>query len=115
MEDLSKRILEVMAHLKLSKVDFAQKLGISSAVLSHISSGRNKPGLDLIVGILTHYNQVSADWLLLGNGVMIRDNSDREVVDQLLKLIDEVKLLNEMNYNGLSIRIEALIKRISTP
>lgn len=115
MDELSARILEIMGYLKLTKAEFAQKLGISSAVLSHISSGRNKPGLDIVLAILTQYSQVSADWLLLGNGAMIRENENREGLDQMLKLIDEVKLLNDMNYNGLTSRIEALKKRIEQP
>jgi transcriptional regulator with XRE-family HTH domain len=108
VDGLATRILQVMDHYGLSKADFAQKLMISPAVLSHISSGRNKPGLELIVSLLENYSDVSADWLILGVGPMLRQKQNQEFASQISKLLDEVKLLNDMNYSSLNMRIENL-------
>lgn len=63
-------ILEVFNRSGLSRTDFAAKLGISNAVLSHIASGRNKASLDLVIAILTQFPDISPDWLLFGKGEM---------------------------------------------
>ena len=56
-------------------------------MLTHISSGRNKPGLDLITKILSRFPEISPDWLLLGEGEMHRQ------VDQLVDFKAEIDLL----------------------
>jgi hypothetical protein len=74
MDELNKRVLSVMLTLNLSKSAFATSLAISLPVLTHISSGRNKPGLEMIQKILTNFPQISPDWLILGTGSMYRDS-----------------------------------------
>lgn len=110
--DLNARFLAVMQHYGLNKGDFAQKLGISQGVISHISSGRNKPGMEMTQSLLTEFPDISADWLVLGRGDMFRPKEVWDGKADLLKLLDEIKLLNQMNYNGLSARIESLADRI---
>lgn len=62
----------------MSRTDFAAKLGISNAVLSHIASGRNKASLDFVIAILTKFPDISPDWLLLGRGEMKRGERNLE-------------------------------------
>jgi predicted transcriptional regulator len=113
MDILNQRMLEIMKDTGLNKGDFAQKLGVSQGVISHISSGRNKPGLEMVVECLRVFPDISADWLLLGKGPMKRTKTEDTRLEQLDKLLDEVKLLNDMNYSSLSSRIELLKKRLS--
>jgi transcriptional regulator with XRE-family HTH domain len=70
--DVGKRFMEVFAYSGLSRLDFADRLKISPAVLSHISSGRNQPSLDLIIAVTKAYPEISVDWILLGTGTMKR-------------------------------------------
>jgi DNA-binding XRE family transcriptional regulator len=72
MDDLNKRVLSVMEVKGMSKSTFALALDISLPVLTHIGSGRNKPGLELITRIIATFPDISPDWLLLGSGTMIR-------------------------------------------
>lgn len=72
MKEIVERINELMSDLGLDKRAMSEKLNISAATLSHISSGRNNPSLDLILSILRAFKDVSPDWLLLGNGEMKR-------------------------------------------
>ena len=73
MDELNKRVLSVMEFKQMSKSSFAIALDTSLPVLTHISSGRNKPGLELIQRILSRFPDISPDWLILGNGEMYRD------------------------------------------
>lgn len=60
---------------QLTASKFADAIGVQRSSISHILSGRNKPSLELINKILEHFEQVNADWLLLGKGSMINDNN----------------------------------------
>jgi transcriptional regulator with XRE-family HTH domain len=113
MDSVSLRMLELMKDSGLNRSDFAHRLGVSQGVISHISSGRNKPGLEMVVECLKAFPEISADWLLLGVGDMKRDKTPDKQLKQLTQLLDEVKLLNDMNYNSLASRIELIQKRIS--
>ncbi|NEM98920.1 helix-turn-helix domain-containing protein [Pontibacter burrus] len=65
------RIRELMEHLGQSSSQFADRIEVPRAVLSHILSGRNKPSLDVIIKILANNEKVSPDWLLHGKGEML--------------------------------------------
>ncbi len=63
----------LLASEGLSASKFAETVGVQASGISHILSGRNKPGYDLIVKILGNFPDISPDWLLLGEGSMYRD------------------------------------------
>ena len=72
MKDVATRLLEVLLKKGDGRGVFAQKAGISPAVLSHIASGRNAPSLEIVLAILKIYPDVSPDWLLMGKGSWLR-------------------------------------------
>ena len=73
------RILEVFNYTQLSRLEFANKVGISNAVLSHLSSGRNKASTDLIISILTNFEDISPEWLLFGHGDMLKSQKGQNI------------------------------------
>ena len=98
------RILEVFKHSQMSRVEFAQALGISNAVLSHISSGRNKPSLDLVLALLDKFKEIHPEWLLLGNGPMLRKDIESSFLDHqktMKKKVLEVKEHADKMLNGI--------------
>jgi len=76
---LETRIIEVYNYTGLSRIEFANKVGISNAVMSHINSGRNKASTDLIITILKNFEDISPDWLLFGHGEMLRSQKGQFV------------------------------------
>ncbi len=81
------RIEQLIDALGITQKDFAQQIGTSAAALSHITSGRNRPSLELVLKILNKHPNVNSDWLLFGKGSMVKqhhkdiqDNAVREVV-----------------------------------
>jgi predicted transcriptional regulator len=110
--DLNKRFLFVGEAYGLNRGEYAQKLSVSQGVISHIGSGRNKPGLEMVLTLFERFPEVDPEWLLLGKGEMKRQKTAIPEKEELLKLVNEIRLLNDMNYNTLSNRIESIEKRL---
>ncbi len=66
------RIKQIMDNERLSPSEFADKLQIGRAVISHILNGRNNPSLDVVTRILGKMNYINPDWLLTGTGEMYK-------------------------------------------
>jgi transcriptional regulator with XRE-family HTH domain len=66
------RLLKFMGKEELSSARFAEIIGVQPSSISHILSGRNKPGFDLIHKILINFPALNADWLITGKGHMYK-------------------------------------------
>ncbi|GHV00313.1 hypothetical protein FACS1894159_05830 [Bacteroidia bacterium] len=61
----------------LSAAKFAEKMKVGAPNVSHLLSGRNKPGFDFIAKMLTKFPNLNPDWILLGTGNIYRNGSIR--------------------------------------
>ena len=57
------RIEYVINESGLTYVEFSSRTGISPATLSHITSGRSKPTLTIMKGILAGFPDINPEWL----------------------------------------------------
>jgi len=112
MDELNKRVIQIMESMAISKSQFALDLGISLPVLTHISSGRNKPSLDLIIRILHIYKNIDVNWLLFGQGNMYASETKKidlqveleQMLQEAKKLAATIQSLNEViKYNNIFI------------
>lgn len=78
---MENRILKVIDNSGLTASEFALKVGIQSAQISHIKSGRNKVSLEIVQRILANFDEINPDWLILGKGEMYR-NSAKTIENQ---------------------------------
>lgn len=85
--DISERINHLIAMKGISKKTFAEQTGLSQPIVSHITGGRNQPGLDVLQKILNTYPDLSPEWLILGKG-------DPERSDQSVSIKKELKNLH---------------------
>lgn len=69
------RLLKFLNKEQLSSARFAEIIAVQPSSVSHILSGRNKPGFDFIQKMLASYPSVNADWLILGKGSMFKQES----------------------------------------
>jgi transcriptional regulator with XRE-family HTH domain len=76
MDDISERIKELIDNSGLSHKEFAEKIDVSPAIISHILSGRNKPSLQVIQRITNVYTNVNLNYLLSGAGELYRRKPD---------------------------------------
>ncbi len=66
------QIQEILRREELSSSQFADKIGVQRSSVSHVISGRNKPGFDFIQKILHAFPNLNADWLITGSGEMYK-------------------------------------------
>ncbi|MCR5352571.1 MAG: helix-turn-helix transcriptional regulator [Bacteroidales bacterium] len=67
---MNKRLQQFLAAENISQAQFAETLGVARASISHILSGRNKPGFDFLESLVRHYPAVNFAWLMTGQGKM---------------------------------------------
>ncbi len=67
------KIAFLMKSEGLSTTRLAEILEIQPSAVSHLVSGRNKPGYDLLQKILRRFPQINPDWLLLDSDVPYRE------------------------------------------
>lgn len=72
------RILAVMEHEGMTPAQFADSIGIQRSAVAHFLSGRNNPSMGVLIKILKRFTYIDADWLLLGEGNMMRKNAISE-------------------------------------
>ncbi len=80
---INNRVEQLIKKTATNKSSFSKTTGISTVILSHISSGRNKVSITAVEQILTAYPKINAEWLLLGKGQMFKDGIKTETVDTL--------------------------------
>ena len=70
---MDKRLQQFLAAENISQSALADALGVTRASITHILSGRNRPGFDFIEQMALHYPSLSLDWLITGKGRMYKD------------------------------------------
>lgn len=94
---MKERLNEILKHFKINASQFADQIGVQRASVSHVISGRNKPGFDFIQKIIEAYPSLSADWLLTGKGEMLKSRISRQdlfsdmEIDKNEQIGDEIK------------------------
>ena len=69
--DVYDRLKEFIEHVGLSNNKFAEKVGLSGAQISYMVNSKKKFGVDKLLSIFNEYPELSADWLLKGEGQML--------------------------------------------
>jgi transcriptional regulator with XRE-family HTH domain len=59
----------------ISQSQFADTLRVARGGVSHILSGRNRPGYDFLETLLLHYPSLNIDWVITGKGKMYKEDS----------------------------------------
>lgn len=86
MEILS-RINELIIALNLTSRAFAIACGIKYTTLNNYLTGRRAVGYDTIDAILRNFTNVSAEWLMRGEGPMFKNEIDNQSNERLNKII----------------------------
>ena len=89
MEDqIDKRLRHLLENERLTSSQFAKIVGYRPSSISHILSGRNKPGFDFLQEILKKFDTINPDWLILGRGEIYKttdrvlDNSKKSTIKE---------------------------------
>ena len=76
------RLKQFLAAENISQSQFADEIGVARASVSHILSGRNKPGFEFIENMLTHYPALNSEWLIMGKGKMYKEATERPIFSE---------------------------------
>lgn len=68
--NMNTRLKQFLTAENISQSQFADTLGVARASISHILSGRNKPGFDFLASLARHYPSLNLTWLITGRGRM---------------------------------------------
>jgi plasmid maintenance system antidote protein VapI len=90
MDEVTKRVVELIDTMSGSKKEFAELTGISNVKLSHLSSGRNAVSLQIVIDILSAFPQISPEWLLLGIGQKIKQPKFTEEFKRIQNLTTQL-------------------------
>lgn len=69
---MNKRLVQFLSAEGLTQAQFADRIGVARASISHILSGRNNPGYDFFLNLAKVFPDLNLDWLLLGKGRMYK-------------------------------------------
>lgn len=76
---IQERLQLILKMHTITPATFADKLGVQRSNVSHVLSGRNKPGLDFLEKILVQFPRVNAHWLITGEmpaGALIEEREN---------------------------------------
>ncbi|MFI3301586.1 MAG: helix-turn-helix domain-containing protein [Rikenellaceae bacterium] len=76
---MKEKIVQLMKSEGLTPSRLAEILEIQPSGVSHLVSGRNKPGFDLLQKILRRFPNINPYWLMLDDEDMYRRANDKEV------------------------------------
>lgn len=100
---MKQRLEQFLAAENISKAQFADKIRVARAAVSHIIAGRNNPGYEFIVNTMSEYPQLNIEWLLTGTGKMYKTADD----DQLSQGDILTNTLDNTTYRSVSPRVTA--------
>lgn len=100
-EDILQRINELREYTGMSKSTLAASIGMEQTTLNNQFLGKRTISIDLVVGILKAFDDVSAEWLLRDNGSMFISKGETEPsVDKLKSIVYTIaNLQDEINEN----------------
>ncbi len=97
---MKSRLQTLLSSEKITSSRFADIIGVNRSSISHILSGRNNPSLDILQKVLTKFPHINPDWLLLGQGNMLRNKSEeKQPIKQPLSTLFENKTIRANNNN----------------
>lgn len=70
---MNTRLKQFIAAENITQAQFADKINVVRASVSHILAGRNKPSYEFISGLMRHYPNLNMEWLMFGKGKMYKN------------------------------------------
>lgn len=105
------RIKTLISHLGLSTRAFALNCSLRQNTLTNQLNGMRELSLSTVLAILSTYPNVSSEWLIRGEGEMLKNEVPDANTDRVLKLVDTIATLQE-SINAKTETISSLNERI---
>ena len=102
MEELVRRINEIREHYKLSGRALAAKLDTKYTTINNYLNGTKDPSAEFLRRLKSTFLDISTDWLLVGEGSMLKENKQtdeeitRELADAKVKMLVKDGIIREL-------------------
>ncbi|MDE6037834.1 MAG: helix-turn-helix domain-containing protein [Duncaniella sp.] len=106
--DIVGRLQKILTYSNLSVRALAIKCSLKQQTLDKHIKGIAEPSANTLISIASAFPEISTDWLLLGNGVMLKEDKE---TDRVNSLIDTISILQD-TINAKSETIALLTERI---
>jgi transcriptional regulator with XRE-family HTH domain len=93
------RFKQLLEDLKLSPSEFADRIGVQRSNISHILSGRNKPGLDFLEKMMSEFPGIDLTWLVTGKQSQVSVPADPQKEISFQTPDKEIIIKHEINTN----------------
>lgn len=91
-EVVLQRITSVLANKKMSITALSKLISVPQPTLNRQISGESAMTLDVLYSILNYFTDISAEWLLRGEGEMIKGNAavkEKSASKEFVVYVDE--------------------------
>ena len=78
---MNRRFQTILDLENLSPAQLADRLGVQRSGISHILSGRNRPSFELLQRVVQSFPEISAEWLITGNGKPLKEQNQAAAAD----------------------------------
>lgn len=99
---MNQRLEQFLKAENITQAQFADVINVARASISHILSGRNKPGFEFIQNMAFHYPNLNLDWLITGKGKMYKNNLDSSPITEGFQKQENLSLFSkeesDLNY-----------------
>ena len=113
------RLKQFLSAENITQAQFASTINIGRANISHVLSGRNKPGYDFIKAIMAAYPTLNMEWLILGKGKMYKDTVVEPTTNtsehDFMMDSTEPELFDDRNFLDHQVPISPAAAEISAP
>jgi transcriptional regulator with XRE-family HTH domain len=86
---IADRILAFLRAKEITSGALADHIGVQRSSISHILSGRNKPGFEFLRKFLDAYPEVNAEWFITGRGEMLKQPVQKDLFSGGEAVFDE--------------------------
>lgn len=96
MGEIQKRLRQIAVFVGLKDCDFARKIGVKQSTFSSFINSDCDIKVSILCRVLTTFPTINAEWLLTGDGNMMKEN--RSNSNSNINMDIEIKKLLELNY-----------------
>ena len=98
--DDKERIEYIIRDKGLTNVEFSAITGIAPATISHITSGRSKPTLPILKGILRGFPDLNPEWVFMGEGPVYKQEVEQAADTDRAPLSGSYDLFSSLDEEG---------------
>jgi len=87
-KNIAERLKKIISEKKLSIRAFAKVINCADTTVGALIKGKAEPGYSILFSIVNRYPEISSEWLLTGEGYMLRD-PNKVIMDETKKVIED--------------------------